>query len=101
VANIILKGALMRNLFKSKKVCLIVIAIIVIYTIISFVGQQKKLNNYEQEKMYYQAQIEDLKEEQQKLKKEQENVNSPEYIEEQAREKLDMYYPNERVYIAQ
>ena len=28
-----------------------------------------------------------------------ENINSPEYIEEIAREKLNMYLPNERVYI--
>ena len=27
------------------------------------------------------------------------NINSEEYIEEVAREKLDMYLPNERVYI--
>jgi cell division protein FtsL len=90
----------MRNLFLSKKVCLIIIAIILFYTIISFISQQKKLNHYKGQKEYYQAQIEDLEEEQQELKQEQEKINSPEYIEEQAREKLDMYYPNERVYIA-
>jgi len=28
-----------------------------------------------------------------------ENVDSTEYIEEMAREKLDMYLPNERVYV--
>ena len=28
-----------------------------------------------------------------------ENINSDEYIEQIAREKLEMYYPNERVYI--
>ena len=33
------------------------------------------------------------------LQKTKENVNSTEYIEEVAREKLDMYLPNERVYI--
>jgi cell division protein FtsB len=27
------------------------------------------------------------------------NIDSPEYIEEIAREKLDMYFPNETVYI--
>lgn len=26
------------------------------------------------------------------------NINSPEYIEQVAREKLDMYLPNERIY---
>ena len=91
----------MRNIFKSKKICMTIIAIMLIYTMISFISQQKKLNNYNQQKKYYQAQIEDLQEEQEALKHEQENINSPEYIEEQAREKLDMYYPNERVYIAQ
>ena len=90
----------MRNIFKSKKICLIIIAIILIYTAITFISQQKKLNNYKSQKAYYNAQIEDLKEEQEELKEEQENINSPEYIEKQARDKLDMYYPNERVYIA-
>ena len=33
------------------------------------------------------------------LQKTKENVNSTEYIEEVAREKLVMYLPNERVYI--
>ena len=30
---------------------------------------------------------------------EKENVNSKEFIEQMAREKLDMYYPNEKVYL--
>ena len=28
-------------------------------------------------------------------------MESPDYIEEQARDKMDMFYPDERVYIAQ
>ena len=38
---------------------------------------------------------------QDKLNEEKSNVNSPEYIEAIAREKLDMYLPNERVYVDQ
>jgi len=91
----------MRNIFKSKKICKTIITLIVIYTIVLFFTQEKKLNSYAGQKTYYQSQIEDLKEEQEDLLAEQENINSSEYIEEQAREKLDMYYPNERVYIAQ
>jgi cell division protein FtsL len=91
----------MRSIFKSKKICWTIIALIFIYTLASFISQEKKLSNYKQEKASYQAQIEDLENEQSDLLQEQENVDSPEYIEEQAREKLDMYYPNERVYIAQ
>lgn len=91
----------MKNIFKSKKICRIVIIIIVIYTIVYFINQQRKLDKYKTEQAYYQTQINELNIEQEELKKEQENMDSPEYIEEQARDKMDMYYPNERVYIAQ
>ncbi|MCI8308750.1 MAG: cell division protein FtsL [Clostridia bacterium] len=91
----------MRSIFKSKKICFIIVSLILIYTFISFISQEKKLKNYEQQKQYYQAQIENLQDEQADLLQEQENIDSPDYIEEQAREKLDMYYPSERVYIAQ
>ena len=91
----------MINLFKSKKFCRIIIAIILIYTIAVVINQQSKLNEYDNQKKYYSSQITTLKEEQEELKEQESNINSPEFIEEQAREKLDMYYPNERVYIIQ
>lgn len=91
----------MINLFKSKKFCRIIIAIILIYTITVVINQQSKLNEYDNQKKYYSSQITTLKEEQEELKEQESNINSPEFIEEQAREKLDMYYPNERVYIIQ
>ena len=91
----------MRNIFKSKKICRILIIIIIVYTIIYFINQQKKLDKYKSEQAYYQSQIDELKSEQEELKKEQSNMDSPEYIEEQARDKMDMYYPNEHVYVAQ
>lgn len=91
----------MRNIFKSKKICRIIIAVIVIYTIVYFINQQKKLDKYKTEQAYYKSQIEELEIEQEELKKEQASMDSPEYIEKQARDKIDMYYPNERVYIAQ
>ena len=47
----------------------------------------------------YNKQIEDLQKEKEHLVAKQENVNSPEYIEKEARANLDMYMPNERVYI--
>ena len=91
----------MINLFKSKKICRIIIAIVVLYTIIYFINQQKKLDKYKSEQAYYKTQINELKVEQNELKKEQNMMDSSEYIEEQARDKMDMYYPTERVYIAQ
>ena len=43
--------------------------------------------------------IDSLNQTREELISTQENVNSPEYIEAIAREKLDMYLPNERVYV--
>lgn len=79
-----------------KKILLIGIAIYVIYT---FFSQQKALNAYRADQERYSTQIAEEKERQEDLKATKENINSKEYIEEVAREKLDMYLPNERVYI--
>ena len=43
--------------------------------------------------------IAEEKQNKEKLIKTKENLNSNEYVERVAREKLDMYYPNEKVYI--
>ena len=91
----------MINLFKSKKFCKIAILLILVYTVTVSINQQSKLNKYNSQKTYYASQISTLLEEQEELKEKKANINSPEFIEEQAREKLDMYYPNERVYIVQ
>ena len=100
LTNIICKGVHMRNLLKSKKICKLIISIILVYTVIICISQEKKLSNYNNQKNYYESQKTALNEEKAELLEEQKNINSPEYIEAQAREKLDMYYPNERVYIA-
>lgn len=89
-----MKNNKVKNFFK--KVLVIAFIIYFIYTIIS---QQKTLNNYAQEKEQYNEQIETAKDEQEELQNMKDNINSNEYIEEIAREKLGMYYPNERVYI--
>lgn len=72
---------------------------IVIYAIITFVKQQKILNTYAVQKEKLEGQISEAKEYQEKLNEEKENVNSSDYIEAIAREKLDMYLSNERVYV--
>lgn len=79
-----------------KKVLLIVIAC---YAISIFASQQQTLNNYNQEIYKYEEKIEEANETKESLIAMKENVNSPEYIEKIAREKLGMYLPNERVYI--
>ena len=77
----------------------IIFIAILIYAIITVIKQQKILNTYAVQSANLDTQIAEAKEEQQKLNEEKENVNSSEYIEGIAREKLDMYLPNERVYV--
>lgn len=87
---------------KSKKIIRnIIIAIIFIYVVFIFVNQQKTLNEYTKSTEELSQQIEDEKQNKEELSKKKDDVNSNEFIEEMAREKLDMYYPNERVYVDQ
>ncbi len=79
-----------------KKLFIIAISIYVIYI---FIGQQKTINSYKSAESYYKEQIDEKIAYKESLYKKKTNINSEEYIEEAAREKLDMYLPNERVYI--
>ncbi len=87
------------NIFKINKIMNLILIVFVIYSIFTFVNQQTKLNSYNKDISYYSAQIEELNEKKEELIATQENVNSKKYIEEVAREKLDMYLPNETVFI--
>ena len=87
---------------KSKKILrnLLIIAI-AIYVIYIFINQQKTLNEYSKNTEELNQQIALEKQTNEDLNQQKDNVNSLEFIEEMAREKLDMYYPNERVYVDQ
>lgn len=87
------------NVLKINKLLNLILIFMVVYALINFIGQQSKLNSYNKDIASYTAQIEELKEKKEELLKTQSNVNSPEYIEQIAREELDMYLPNETVYI--
>lgn len=85
---------------KSRRILKILLILgVFIYTISTFITQQKALNSYQKEQEYYEDKIAEALEDKESLAKMKENIDSPEYIEKTAREKLDMYYPNERVYI--
>jgi cell division protein FtsL len=84
---------------KNKLIKKLVFIAILIYAIITFINQQKILNNYSEQKKNLNSQIAEASDYQTQLNEEKDNVNSPEYIESIAREKLDMYLPNERVYV--
>ncbi len=77
----------------------IVIIVVILYASITFINQQKTLNAYKTQQTSLSKKIEEQKENKQKLLATKEDISSAEYIEEVAREKLDMYLPNERVYI--
>lgn len=79
----------------------LIIVCIIIYAFITFCNQQKILNTYASSNTEIEKKLEQAQEYQEQLKEIKENVNSKEYIEEVAREKLDMYLPNERVYVNQ
>ena len=87
------------NILKFNKLMNYILITVIIYTFFTFINQQSKLNSYSKDISYYNTQIEELKDKKEELLKTQENVNSEEYIEKIAREKLDMYLPNETVYI--
>ena len=79
-----------------KKLCYIGIGI---YICCIFINQQKTLYAYKVSEKYYEEEIETKIAYQETLKETKNNINSEEYIEKIAREKLDMYLPNEKVYI--
>lgn len=87
----------MKNLkkFVKRLICIVIF----IYAVVTFCNQQKILNTYASNKEVLSNQIEEANKKKEDLNKIKENVNSEQYIEQIAREKLDMYLPNERVYI--
>ena len=87
---------------KNKKILRnILIIVVAIYVIFVFVNQQKTLNEYSKNSEELTEQIATEKANNEELNQKKEDVNSLEFIEEMAREKLDMYKPNERVYVDQ
>ena len=63
------------------------------------INQQKTLNKYNKTTKELTSKIDEQKTYNSELIAEKDNVNSKEFIEQTAREKLDMYYPNEKVYL--
>ena len=83
-----------RNLYKK-----LLILLVLIYAIFTLVNQQKVINQYTSNSKELASKIEEQENYKEELVAENDNVNSKEYIEQMAREKLDMYYPNEKVYV--
>ena len=90
----------MKRIFRNKKILKVIIILIVLsYFIYVLIKQQTTLNSYQTEQDYVSSQIQDQQEYKNELADIEANINSDEYIEQIARDKLDMYLPNERVYV--
>ena len=91
-----MKKKIFTNILKK-----ILIIAFILYFVFTLIKQQQTLNSYANQKAKYNEDIEVAEDEQEELQKTKDNINSDEYIEQVAREKLGMYYPNERVYVDQ
>lgn len=90
----------MKRIFRNKKILKVIIILIVLsYFIYVLIKQQTTINSYQTEQDYVSSQIQDQQEYKNELADMEANINSDEYIEQIARDKLDMYLPNERVYV--
>lgn len=86
---------------KSKKKIIrnIILILALVYVVFTLINQQQTLNKYAQNSEDLSQQIEEQKNYKEELAQKQADINSKEFIEETAREKLDMYLPNEKVYV--
>lgn len=76
----------------------LLLAAFIAYVTITLFNQQKVLNTYKENIASIEEDIEEANEKKASLVSLKENASSLEYIEKIAREKLDMYMPNEKVY---
>lgn len=83
----------------KKVVKKVIIFAFILYFGITIYSQQKKLESYKENIIAVKSEIEEKESYKNSLISLKENANSPEYIEKIAREKLNMYKPNEKVYI--
>ena len=87
------------NIFNVNKFLSLVLLVVIVYAFFSLIDIQEKISRYNKDITYYNSQKEELNAKKEELLATKENVNSEEYIEEIARKQLDMYLPNETVYV--
>lgn len=79
----------------------LILTVLAGYAIFTIVNQQQTLDQYAKNKEELTTQIAEQNDYKTNLNEQKTNVNSLEFIEKAAREKLDMYLPNEKVYVDQ
>ena len=83
-----------KNIYKR-----LLVGLVLLYSVFTLINQQKTLNQYNKNSKELSTKIHDQQTYKSELEEKNKDVNSKEFIEETAREMLDMYYPNEKVYL--
>ena len=84
---------------KSLIIYLIIFAFVVAVSINAIINQESKKQEIKMQISQYEDELEKLKSEKDELIEQKEKINTDKYIENVARNKLDMFLPNEKVYV--
>lgn len=84
---------------KKKIIKILLFIVFTIYAVVTLINQQITLNRYSENQASLTQDIDEANEYNAELATTMDNVNSEDFIEQMAREKLDMYLPTERVYV--
>lgn len=79
-----------KNLWKN-----IVLGLLVLLAVVQFANQRVTMDRLERQRQQQLEILKEVKEENRRLEQDVQNLNSPEYIEKQARERLKMIKPDE------
>ena len=84
---------------KNIVIYLSIFAFVVAISINSIITQESKKQEIKMQINQYKDELEKLKAEKEDLIEQKEKINTDKYIENVARNKLDMFLPNEKVYV--
>ncbi|MCX7746337.1 MAG: septum formation initiator family protein [Clostridia bacterium] len=84
---------------KSSKIGLIVVGVLIIYLSYLFIGQEKIFSTQKNEYVKLQTKITEETKKKEQLQKQKEAIQSDEYVEKLARQKLGMVKQGERVFV--
>lgn len=88
-----------KNNTKNLIIYLIIFAFVVAVSINAIINQESKKQEIKIQISQYEEELKKLKSEKDELIEQKEKINTDKYIENVARNKLDMFLPNEKVYV--
>ena len=84
---------------KNLIIYLIIFAFVIAVSINAIINQESKKQEIKMQISQYEDELKKLKSEKDELIEQKEKINTDKYIENVARNKLDMFLPNEKVYV--